>query len=683
MHTNRLINENSPYLLQHAHNPVDWYPWGDEAFQKAKSENKPIIVSIGYSTCHWCHVMERESFENEDIAAFMNKYFVNIKVDREERPDVDSIYMEAVQMVTGGHGGWPLNCFLLPDARPFFGGTYFPPKQAHGRVSWEMVLKNIQQAFEKRPQEILTQADKLMEYIHQSDAYFVNVLDDIDTTQQQFDFSQVKNAYNVLSESFDETSGGFGHAPKFPGTMALRFCLNYYYFEKHGPTMEHLQHSLDAMIYGGIYDQLGGGFSRYAVDREWLVPHFEKMLYDNALLVGLLADSYKLTQKTLYKETIEETLTWVEREMLSEEGGFYAALDADSEGVEGKFYVWSKQEVDEALGSDAALFSAFYDVTEHGNWGETNILHRPQSFAGFAKDQGLVEEDLKSRLKTMRQKLWKVRTGRIRPGLDDKILLSWNAMMCSAYCKAYQALGNEHYKEMAIRNMEFLLDKFSKSTYTLFHNYKEGQAKNDAFLDDYALLVEALIELYQITFNTKWLQKAEGYTEQVLENFLDPADQLFFFTTASQTDIIVRKKDLYDNAVPSGVSTMIHNLQKLATLLDKSGYREQAQLTLLNMKDAIQKYPQSFGRWSNALFTEVYPHKEIAIVGAAFKEKALVLQSKFMPNALYCAAGRPDPILPLLAGRETGSKTLIFVCSNYTCQLPSESIEDALIQLAD
>ena len=664
--------------MQHAHNPVDWYPWGEEAFEKAKEENKPIIVSIGYSTCHWCHVMERESFEDEDIAAFMNKHFVNIKVDREERPDVDSIYMEAVQMLSGGHGGWPLNCFLLPDKRPFFGGTYFPPKQAHGRASWEMVLKNIQQAFAKRPQEVLAQADKVMEYIHQSDAYFVNVLDVVDVTQEQFNITQIKTAYDVLSESFDETAGGFGHAPKFPGTMALRFCLNYYYFEHEPAAMQHLQHSLDAMIYGGIYDQLGGGFSRYTVDRHWLVPHFEKMLYDNALLVGLLADTYKLTKKELYKETIEETLAWVEREMLSPEGGFYSALDADSEGVEGKYYVWSKTEVDELLAADAGLFCQFYDITEHGNWEESNILHRPQSFAGFAKANVMDIGALKSRLKTMRQKLWTARESRIRPGLDDKILLAWNAMMCTAYCKAYQALGNAHYKEMAIRNMEFLLDKFSMSTHTLFHNYKDGQAKNNAFLDDYALVIEALIALYQIDFDTKWLQKAEGYTEQVLEAFLDPSDQLFFFTATSQTDIILRKKDLYDNAVPSGISTMIHNLQQLSVLLDKSGYREQAQLTLLNMKEAIQKYPQSFGRWANALYMELYPSKEVAVVGPNYLEKVGVIQQCFSPNTLYCAADRPNPMLPLLAGRETGDKTLIFVCSNYTCQLPLEESSEAI-----
>lgn len=681
MHTNKLITENSPYLLQHAHNPVDWHPWGEEAFEKAKTENKPILVSIGYSTCHWCHVMERESFEDEAVAAFMNTHFVNIKVDREERPDVDSIYMEAVQMVTGGHGGWPLNCFLLPDGRPFFGGTYFPPKQAHGRSSWSMVLDNIQQAFQNRPQEILAQADKLMEYIQQSDNYFINVLEDIDITQKQFDVTQLETAYTVLQENFDESSGGFGHAPKFPGTMALRFCLNYYYFTQHTAAMEHLQLSLDAMIYGGIYDQLGGGFSRYAVDKNWLVPHFEKMLYDNALLIGLLADSYKLTKKSLYKETIEETLGWVEREMLSAEGGFYAALDADSEGVEGKYYVWSKKEVREILQSDADLFCAFYDVTDEGNWEEVNILHRSQSFAGFAGDRGMDEHELKQRLTAMRRLLWEARENRIRPGLDDKILLSWNAMMCTAYCKVYQALGEAHYRETALQNMQFLLEKFSKSDYTLFHSYKEGKVKYDAFLDDYALLIEALIELYQITFDAKWLEKAEGFAEHVLEEFLDPADQLFFFTAVSQTDIVLRKKDLYDNAVPSGISTMVHNLQKLAILLDKSGYREQAQLTMLNMRDAILKYPQSFGRWANALFAEVYPSKEIAIVGKDFEEKAMALQQYFFPNAIYCAADKPNPILPLLAGRETGEQTLIFVCSNYTCQLPTDSVERAREQL--
>lgn len=513
---NRLAKESSPYLLQHAHNPVDWFPWGDEAFEKAKAEDKPILVSIGYSTCHWCHVMERESFEDETVAAFMNEYFINIKVDREERPDVDSIYMEAIQMINGGHGGWPLNCFLLPDGRPFFGGTYFPPRQAHGRASWMMVLNNIQTAYNKRRNEVLAQAEKIMSYIASSDSYFVSDLAGMAANENPFDLAYLEQTFNVLKQGFDSIDGGFGHAPKFPSVMPLLYCLNYHHYTANREAMEHLQLSLDAMIYGGIYDQIGGGFARYSVDKVWLAPHFEKMLYDNALLVSLLADSYKATGKTLYRETIEETLVWVEREMLSTEGGFYSALDADSEGVEGKFYVWSKEEVEHILGEEAALFCQFYDLSEEGNWEETNILRRLQSFAGFAKQHGIAEAELRTKMKAGRDKLLSARAGRIRPGLDDKILLAWNALMCTAYCKAYQATSTRHYRDIAEKNMAFLLEKFSNADGSILHDYKNGKAKNNGFLDDYALLIEALLACYEISFDKKYLEKADALCTLVL-----------------------------------------------------------------------------------------------------------------------------------------------------------------------
>jgi uncharacterized protein YyaL (SSP411 family) len=676
---NRLAKESSPYLLQHANNPVDWFPWCDEALKKARLEDKPILVSIGYSTCHWCHVMEHESFENVEVAAFMNENFVNIKVDREERPDLDSIYMEAIQMVTGGHGGWPLNCFLLPDGRPFYGGTYFPPRQSHGRASWMMVLKNISNAYTTRRTEVMSQADKLMAYIEESDNYFVSEMSDPESTGKPFDVFDLEHIFFTLEDGFDKVDGGFGYAPKFPSTMSLRFCLNYYHHSGNILAMEQLQLSLDAMIYGGIYDQLGGGFSRYSVDKVWLLPHFEKMLYDNALLVSLLSDTYKAVRKPLYKETVEETLAWVEREVLSPEGGFYSAVDADSEGIEGKFYVWSKSEIDSILGTDADLFSKFYDVTAEGNWEHSNILHRPQSFAGFAKQHQLVEEELRTTLLNNRKSLLHDRENRIRPGLDDKILLSWNAMMCSAYCKAYQAFENPNYKNIALRNIDFLLEKFSKPDGSIFHDYKNGKAKTDGFLDDYALLIEALLSCYEISFKKSLLFKAKQLTDLVLTDFLDKNENLFFYTGTKQKDIVIRKKDLYDNAVPSGNSTMIKNLQVLGTLLNVNDYLGQALKSLLPMKESIRKYPQSFAKWADTIFFQVYPVKEIALVGENHKEMALELQKNYIPNVLFAAANLSDSELPLLKGRDAANgKTMIFVCSNYNCKLPVDNVEEAL-----
>ncbi|HRI58481.1 MAG TPA: thioredoxin domain-containing protein, partial [Saprospiraceae bacterium] len=466
---NKLQSETSPYLLQHAHNPVDWYAWRPEAFERARAEQKPILVSIGYSTCHWCHVMERESFENEDIAAFMNERFINIKVDREERPDVDAIYMDACQILTGG-GGWPLNCFLTPEGKPFYAGTYFPPRPAHNRPSWLQLLQHLANIWETQRDVALDQAEKLTAHIARSDDIFIQKPSNPnpetlkpsnpETLQPSnpptLKPSNLESIYYQMRERFDRVEGGFGGAPKFPSTMAIQYLLNYHWFTGNPEALEQAVLSLDKMIHGGIYDQLGGGFARYATDREWLVPHFEKMIYDNALLVSVLSEAYKLTGKALYKETIEETLHYVRREMTGADGGFYSAQDADSEGVEGKFYVWDKGEIGEILGGEAQLFCAFYGVTEHGNWEEKNILWRPVSYEAFAAANDTEVGRLKSRLQSGREKLFAVRSKRIWPGLDNKVLLSWNALMTSAYCAAFTALGNEEYRTTAVRNIEFL-----------------------------------------------------------------------------------------------------------------------------------------------------------------------------------------------------------------------------------
>lgn len=678
--TNRLFKETSPYLLQHAHNPVDWHPWSEEALQKAQIEDKPILISIGYSTCHWCHVMERESFENEEVAQFMNEHFINIKVDREERPDLDNIYMEAVQMISGGHGGWPLNCFLLPDGRPFFGGTYFPPVQNHGRASWSMVLKNINNAYQKRRDEVYAQADKVMHYLQESDSYFVGELFD---NRNDSDLKiHLTETFETLKNNFDLENGGFGYAPKFPSSSSLNFCLKYYYYSKNSNAIDHVHKSLESMIYGGIYDQIGGGFSRYTVDEKWMIPHFEKMLYDNALLVSLLSESYKLSKKSLYKDCIEETLHWVEREMLHTEGAFYSALDADSEGIEGKYYIWKKSEIDKILGERSELFCEYYNITEEGNWEHHNILHRKYSLIEFADKKSLDRVNLKELFEESKDKLLTERFNRIRPSLDDKIILSWNAMMCTAYLHAYQALGNEHYKEIAIKNIEFCLNHFIDVNDHLRHSFKDGQLGSYAFLDDYALFIETLLVAYQTVFEIKYLIYAQKLTEIVLRDFYDEKDHLYFFSAKNQQDLIYRKKDMYDNAIPSGNSTMIHNLFILGKLLNHKDYDEKAVSGLRNMKKSILKFPQSFSKWAEALFYDLYATKELVIVGEEYLNYIKLVQKNYLPELLYCSSKTGKEPLPLFENREKNdNNTMIYLCSNYTCELPTDDIKSVLNSL--
>ncbi len=674
---NRLQYETSPYLLQHAHNPVDWYAWKPEAFETARRENKPILVSIGYSTCHWCHVMERESFENEDVAAFMNEHFVNIKVDREERPDVDAIHMEACQVISGS-GGWPLNCFLTPDGRPFFAGTYYPPQPAYNRPSWIQVLHSMLHHFRDRRAVVEDQANRLIEIIKSSETVFLG--DALTQENQRLLFTPVtlQNIYFQLEKRFDRENGGFGGAPKFPGSMSLEFLLQYHYFLHEAEALDHVEFSLEQMIHGGIYDQLGGGFARYATDAEWLVPHFEKMLYDNALLVSLLSDVYRIAKKEIYRETIEETLTFIEREMTSADGGFYSALDADSEGVEGKYYVWSKAEVDAVLGEAAALFSDFYDVTEGGNWEETNILWRAQSYEAYAAANGMNVADLKNQLKTQREQLFAIRQKRVRPGLDDKMLLDWNALMTTAYAKAYMALGNPSYKAAAEKNLYFLLENLQQADgQAFFHTYKAGRAQYDAFLDDYANLIEAMLQVYTINFDLKLLERAKTLTDFVLAHFQDAESGLFFFTSENQQDILLRRKELYDNATPSGNSTMIRNLLKLAILVNRPDYKETAVTMLKAMRDAVERYPASFARWATAMVPLVFPPPEIAIVGEQALQLANDMNQHYIPNKIMMAASQALAAYPLLADRNASGETNIYICRDYACQLPVKTVEEA------
>ena len=693
---NNLQYERSPYLLQHAHNPVHWYAWKPEAFERARAEQKPILVSIGYSTCHWCHVMERESFENEDIAQFMNEHFINIKVDREERPDVDAIYMEACQILTGG-GGWPLNCFLTPEGKPFYAGTYFPPRPAFNRPSWIQLLQHLSNIWQNEPQKALDQAEKLMQHIEHNDGLFVKKSEGLaDLGAAAFQQADMDAIFTRLQQDFDLLEGGFGGAPKFPATMAIHFLLSYHYFSRQPQAGEHALLSLDKMIQGGIYDQLGGGFARYATDRAWLVPHFEKMLYDNALLITVISEAYKYVQGAagsspemarragLYRETIEETLQYIQREMTHPQGGFYSALDADSEGVEGKFYVWEQAEIDLILGTESELFSAFYGVSAGGNWEEKNILWRAASFEEFADANNIGVAALKTRLMQCREKLFAVRSERIRPGLDDKILLGWNALMCSAYISAFKALGHEAYRETAMRNMDFLLDKFETKDAGLMHTWKDGHAQYDAFLEDYAFLIAALTDLYEITFEINYLRQAEKYTRLVLSYFYDSATGLFYFTGSDQTDIVLRKKDVQDNATPSGNSTMVHNLQRLGILLGRTDWREMARQMLLRVEESVKKYPRSFERWALAMMMEAHPYQEIAVLGGNAFEKAAEIQQMFLPNSVIAASKHITDELPLLAEKVAGeTDALIYVCRDFTCQRPVTGVPDFRALVAD
>lgn len=658
--------------MQHAHNPVDWYPWSEEAFERARAEQKPIIVSIGYSTCHWCHVMERESFENPQVAEIMNRHYINIKVDREERPDVDAIYMEACQIMTGG-GGWPLNCFLTPEGKPFYAGTYFPPVPAHNRPSWTDLLMYLADIWAEKRETALEQADRLTGYVRKDAPPVITPPGGVNP-----EAAQLKAVFERIKSQFDYGSGGFGGAPKFPSSMAIRFLMEYAWHERDMEALQHALFSLEKMISGGIYDQIGGGFARYATDRDWNIPHFEKMLYDNALLLVALADAYKIVRKNpddrfavMFRDTIEETLGYVAREMTNPEGGFYSAQDADSEGVEGKFYVWEKAEIEELLGAASAEFCEFYSVETGGNWEHVNILFR---------NGGVVEQTpwIHRKLKPQRDVLLKHRSARIWPLLDTKVLLDWNALMCSAHAAAFTALGHEAYRQAAIRNVAFILKHLRRpadGTETA-PALKHSMTQSVAFLDDYAFFIAALLDVFEVTFDRQYLDLADQYTQKALEMFFDAEQGVFYFTGKEQTDILARKKDFYDNATPSGNSTMVHNLQRLSLLFDRPEWMQTADTMLAVMQASYTQFPQSFANWAQAWLHQQKPAAEIAVVGADAFEKALALQADYLPNKIIVASANPDETIPLLSGKAGNSESMIYLCHNYTCQKPVVSLEN-------
>ncbi|MDP1843056.1 MAG: thioredoxin domain-containing protein, partial [Sediminibacterium sp.] len=641
----------------------------------SKQENKPILVSIGYSACHWCHVMERESFEDEATAAFMNANFINIKIDREERPDLDHIYMDAVQAMTGS-GGWPLNVFLTPQLKPFYGGTYFPPQRVHNRPSWIEVLTGVSKGYQENNQAIVEQAENLTGHLLKSNSFGMV---QPSTAAQELFFSTDSLetiAANILQQA-DTEDGGFGSAPKFPQTASIIYLLRHYYFTKNEVALEQALLSLNKMIQGGIYDQLGGGFARYSTDAKWLAPHFEKMLYDNALLIMALSEAYQLTGQAQFKVTIEQTIQFIQRELTHENNGFFSALDADSEGVEGRFYTFSKAEIETVLGSDADFYCTYYQVEAAGNWHEgkqenpaTNILHINR----FATEKELVL------LAACNEKMMQYRSKRVRPLLDDKILLGWNALMITALCKAFNAIGDESFKQLAIQNLLFLESNVKdKETGYWCHTYKNGLAKIPAFLDDYAYLIQAYIHLQEITGNAEYLFKAKDLTQWVMDQFTEEATGFFYYTPQFQTDVILRKKEVYDGATPSGNAIMVENLQYLAIVFDLPNWAKLAEDLMASLENAIIKHPTSFAVWGTALQKHVMGFKEIVITGQHASQYLYPLNKQYLPNKIIQAAETNLSDFPLLTGKLFKEDSVLFyLCKNYACGPAFTSVEAVL-----
>ncbi len=664
---NRLARETSPYLLQHAHNPVDWYAWGEEALQAARREDKPILVSIGYAACHWCHVMERESFEDADTARFMNERFINIKIDREERPDLDHIYMDAVQAMTGS-GGWPLNVFLTPEGKPFYGGTYFPPRPAYNRSSWREVLAGVFAAFSDRRAEVEQQADNLTRHVATTGSFGIG--EGRESTDPVFRPETMNQIRDALLASADKQEGGFGGAPKFPQTFSIRFLLHHYYFTRDIAALDHACLCLDKMIRGGIYDQLGGGFARYSTDREWLVPHFEKMLYDNALLIITLCEAYQLTQSRLYKAAIGETIDFVTRELASPDGGFYSSLDADSEGIEGKYYIWDKAEIDLVLGKDAALFCATYGVTAEGNWEGDNILTRPEE-----RELDLEEERT---LNEAKARLLARRSQRVRPALDDKILLGWNALMNIACSKAFAALGDDRYRQLAVANMRFLRERFKgEGVHYYYHAYK-GAASVPAFLDDYATLVSALVHLQEITGDGGYLMEARDISREVIGHFSEAETGFFFYTHDGQKDILLRKREIYDGATPSGNSMMASNLLYLGIVFDEADWIGRAGRMASALHRAVTGYPGSFGVWATIFQAFTYSIPEVVITGHRPENARKEFLAHLIPYRVLQSSQEENTQFPLLRDKPAGQDPMIFVCKDHACQVPVNDVVAAI-----
>jgi len=678
--TNHLINETSPYLLQHAHNPVDWYPWGDEAFEIARRENKPVLLSIGYSACHWCHVMAHESFEDERIAKLMNENFVNIKVDREERPDLDQIYMNAVQMMTH-HGGWPMTVFLTPDAVPFYGGTYFPPQDRYNMPGFPRVLIGVAEAFRDKPDEIRENSISLINELRR--------LGESGGSDQPIETELLDAAYVGTVRSYDSINGGFGGAPKFPPAMTLEFLLRTHVRTGNREALEMVKYTCDKMANGGMYDQLAGGFHRYSTDARWLVPHFEKMLYDNALLSRLYLHYFQVSGEQQARETVEGILDYVLGEMTHPEGGFFSTQDADSEGHEGKFFVWDIKEIQQTLGEkDAAIFSSYYNVTEAGNFEGKNIPNVTRSKEDVAKSVGISKAELETSLQESRRKLFELRETRIKPDRDEKILTAWNGLMLASFAEAGVILNRPDYTEAARRNAEFGLSNLRENG-RLLRTWKDGRAKFNAYLEDYAFLSEGLLTLFETTGELRWLKESLALTDLMIEEFWDEESGGFFFTGKSHESLIVRSKDYFDNATPSGNSVAAIVLLRLAALTGRDNYRNLATAVLREMGDQVRRYPSGFGYALSAVDFLLSTPREVAIVGKDLADiRPLLAETwrRYIPNKVVAPGVSDDreavQTTPLLANRPLlNTLPTAYVCEHFACKQPVTDVTELSAQL--
>ncbi len=664
---NHLSGSDSPYLLQHKDNPVNWYPWGEEALAKAKAENRLLVISIGYAACHWCHVMEHESFEDSVVAAVMNRNFVSIKVDREQRPDIDNIYMTAAQMITG-RGGWPLNVIALPDGRPVYAGTYFPKEQ------WIKFLKYFSKMWKEEPQKLIEQAEKVTAGIRQSDQL------PMVTEKSEFGSADLDKIWEKFEQHIDPVRGGRKGAPKFPMPDNWEYLMAYAALEDNTAAATALETTLDAMARGGIYDHVGGGFARYSTDDQWHIPHFEKMLYDNAQLVSLYSHARQWKEKPRYREVVFETLAFVNRELRSPEGGFYSSLDADSEGEEGKFYVWTAEEIRDLLADDAPLFMDYYDVQEKGNWEDgKNVLRINESLDGVASRHGLTPEEAAEIIERSKKKLLEARGQRIRPGLDDKVLTAWNALMLEGFTDAYLAFAEPEFLETALVNARFLEENMMGNDYSLLRNYKDGKASIPAFLDDYALLINAYIKLYEATFDEHWLETARGLTAYVLQHFFDKVSGLFFYTSDTGPSLIARKMEISDNVIPSSNSAMAMALFRLGQYYYRDDYLSVARQMLHNVKAQLLQQPPYFSNWARLLLLQVHPPYEVAITGPGAHEAMLKLAARYLPDVLFSGA-EEESSLELLKDKFRKELTF-YVCQNKACRKPVHTAEEALKQL--
>lgn len=681
LHTNRLVNETSPYLLQHAHNPVDWFPWGGEAFEIARRDQKPVLLSIGYSACHWCHVMEQESFENEAIARLMNENFVNIKVDREERPDLDHIYMNATQMMTH-HGGWPMTVFLTPEAVPFYAGTYFPPEDRYNMPGFPRVLISMAEAYRERPEDIQQTADSVLSELKRSTT--------VAESSEVLTDDLLETAYRSIVKNYDSTNGGFGGAPKFPPAMTLEFLLHTFYRTGNRQALAMVGNTCKKMAEGGIYDRLGGGFHRYSTDARWLVPHFEKMLYDNALLSLLYLHYYQVSRDESARVVVEGVLDYVVREMTAPAGGFYSTQDADSEGVEGKFFVWSMDEIKALLGErEASLFAAYYNITSEGNFEGENILNVPRELADVALAENLSVEQLSETLEKARKILFETREQRVKPARDEKVLTAWNGLMLASFAEAGAVLNRPDYTEVARHNARFVLDNLRRDG-LLLRTYKDGQAKLNAYLEDYAFYIDGLLTLFETTGELRWFEEACALSNTMVEEFWDEQEGGFFYTGRSHEDLIVRSKDFFDNATPSGNSVAAQVLLRIGKLTENSDYQRRAAAVFRLTASAVRRYASGFGRLLCALDFYLGTPKEIAIIGipnSAERQSMMAeIWKPYLPNKAVAQASPGDSraaeLIPLLRDRPLlDDKATAYVCENFVCKQPVTTPRELASQL--